>query len=170
MLCWFLGAVLLVSAAPSVSWRCKRPAAQTTIEEEKDHALEIEEKKLQVRRAKSSHTRSHSGNSVRPTTRRRIPGRTDREVGRCDREAMKNYQDKNGLNPTGKIDALTLQKLGLGSDTAGKGAPVPAASSTGSPFSVRCNSPIRVPCLAGPCASATLNCHARISSASVSGS
>jgi peptidoglycan hydrolase-like protein with peptidoglycan-binding domain len=44
-------------------------------------------------------------------------------------EAMKKYQDKNGISPTGKIDALTLEKLGLGSDTAGKGAPVPAASS-----------------------------------------
>ena len=40
-------------------------------------------------------------------------------------EAMKKYQDKNGLNPTGKIDALTLNKLGLGSETAGKGAPSP---------------------------------------------
>ena len=43
-------------------------------------------------------------------------------------EAMKSFQDKNGLTPTGKIDALTLQKLGLGSETAGKGAPVPAVS------------------------------------------
>jgi peptidoglycan hydrolase-like protein with peptidoglycan-binding domain len=48
-------------------------------------------------------------------------------------DAMKKYQDKNGLSPTGKIDALTLQKLGLGSETAGKGAPVPTASSTHSP-------------------------------------
>jgi peptidoglycan hydrolase-like protein with peptidoglycan-binding domain len=37
--------------------------------------------------------------------------------------AMKKYQDKQGLNPTGKIDAQTLNKLGLGSETAGKGAP-----------------------------------------------
>jgi len=44
-------------------------------------------------------------------------------------QAMKKYQDKNGFNPTGKIDAGSLNKLGLGSDTAGKGAPVPAASS-----------------------------------------
>ena len=44
-------------------------------------------------------------------------------------EAMKKYQGDHGLNPTGKIDALTLQKLGLGSETAGKGAPIPSASS-----------------------------------------
>lgn len=42
-------------------------------------------------------------------------------------DAMKKYQDKNGLPSTGKIDALSLQKLGLGSDTAGKGAPFPVA-------------------------------------------
>jgi peptidoglycan hydrolase-like protein with peptidoglycan-binding domain len=45
-------------------------------------------------------------------------------------EAMRKYQDKNGISPTGKIDAISLYKLGLGSDTAGKGAPVPATSGT----------------------------------------
>jgi len=42
-------------------------------------------------------------------------------------EAMKKFQSANGLEPTGKIDALTLQKLGLGSEVAGKGAPMPAS-------------------------------------------
>ena len=41
--------------------------------------------------------------------------------------AMKRFQSANGLEPTGKIDALTLQKLGLGSEVAGKGAPTPPA-------------------------------------------
>jgi peptidoglycan hydrolase-like protein with peptidoglycan-binding domain len=40
--------------------------------------------------------------------------------------AMKHFQQINGLNPSGKLDALSLQKLGLGSDTAGRGAPRPA--------------------------------------------
>jgi peptidoglycan hydrolase-like protein with peptidoglycan-binding domain len=48
-------------------------------------------------------------------------------------DAMKKYQEKNGVNPTGKIDAVSLNKLGLGSDTAGKGAPVPAATSSTAP-------------------------------------
>jgi len=48
-------------------------------------------------------------------------------------DAMKKYQDKIGVSPTGKIDAVSLNKLGLGSDTAGKGAPVPAASSSATP-------------------------------------
>jgi len=46
---------------------------------------------------------------------------------------MRKYQDKIGVTPTGKIDAVSLNKLGLGSDTAGKGAPVPAASSSATP-------------------------------------
>jgi peptidoglycan hydrolase-like protein with peptidoglycan-binding domain len=40
-------------------------------------------------------------------------------------EAMKKYQAKHGLNPNGKLDAPTLQKLGLGSETAGLAAPTP---------------------------------------------
>jgi peptidoglycan hydrolase-like protein with peptidoglycan-binding domain len=37
--------------------------------------------------------------------------------------AMKKYQVVHGLNPTGRLDAPTLQKLGLGSTTAGVAAP-----------------------------------------------
>jgi cytoskeletal protein RodZ len=44
--------------------------------------------------------------------------------------AMTKFQQSNGLTPSGKLDALSLQKLGLGSDTAGKGAPRPATPST----------------------------------------
>jgi peptidoglycan hydrolase-like protein with peptidoglycan-binding domain len=38
-------------------------------------------------------------------------------------EAIKKFQAANGLAPSGKYDAWTLQKLGLGSETAGLGAP-----------------------------------------------
>jgi peptidoglycan hydrolase-like protein with peptidoglycan-binding domain len=34
-------------------------------------------------------------------------------------EAMKKFQGAHGLNPSGKLDARTLEKLGLGSQTAG---------------------------------------------------
>jgi peptidoglycan hydrolase-like protein with peptidoglycan-binding domain len=44
-------------------------------------------------------------------------------------EAMKKFQAKRGLNPTGKLDAPTLQKLGLGSETAGMAAPTPPPNS-----------------------------------------
>ncbi len=40
-------------------------------------------------------------------------------------EAMKKFQAAHRLTPTGKFDALTLQKLGLGSETAGVAPPTP---------------------------------------------
>lgn len=45
-------------------------------------------------------------------------------------EAMKKFQESHGLNPTGKLDAKTLQQLGLGSQTAGVAAPLPPVSSS----------------------------------------
>ena len=45
-------------------------------------------------------------------------------------EAMRKFQSTHGLNPTGKMDALTLQKLGLGSGTAGMGVPTPPPNSS----------------------------------------
>lgn len=44
-------------------------------------------------------------------------------------DAMRTFQSRNHLNPTGKLDAPTLQKLGLGSETAGLAAPTPPPSS-----------------------------------------
>jgi peptidoglycan hydrolase-like protein with peptidoglycan-binding domain len=45
-------------------------------------------------------------------------------------EAMKKFQVSHGLNPTGKMDALTLQKLGFGSETSGMGVPTPPPNSS----------------------------------------
>ena len=45
-------------------------------------------------------------------------------------EATRKFQESHGLNPTGKLDAKTLQQLGLGSQTAGAAPPMP--STTGS--------------------------------------
>jgi len=42
-------------------------------------------------------------------------------------QAMRNFQEDHGLDGTGKIDALSLQKLGLGSEIAGVDAPHPPA-------------------------------------------
>jgi len=38
-------------------------------------------------------------------------------------DAVQRFQSANGLDTTGKLDALTLQKLGLGSDIAGVSSP-----------------------------------------------
>jgi peptidoglycan hydrolase-like protein with peptidoglycan-binding domain len=45
-------------------------------------------------------------------------------------EAMKKFQAGHGLNPSGKLDAATLQKLGLGSQTAGVAAPMPPVATS----------------------------------------
>jgi peptidoglycan hydrolase-like protein with peptidoglycan-binding domain len=45
-------------------------------------------------------------------------------------EAMKKFQAGHGLNPNGRLDAPTLQKLGLGSQTAGVAAPMPPIASS----------------------------------------
>jgi peptidoglycan hydrolase-like protein with peptidoglycan-binding domain len=45
-------------------------------------------------------------------------------------EATRKFQQAHGLNPTGKLDAKTLQQLGLGSHTAGVAPPVPPVSSS----------------------------------------
>ncbi len=45
-------------------------------------------------------------------------------------DAMKKFQESHGLNPSGKLDAKTLQKLGLGSQTAGLAPPMPSVNSS----------------------------------------
>jgi peptidoglycan hydrolase-like protein with peptidoglycan-binding domain len=45
-------------------------------------------------------------------------------------EAMKRFQAAHGLNPSGKLEARTLEKLGLGSQTAGIAEPVAPPNSS----------------------------------------
>lgn len=47
-------------------------------------------------------------------------------------EGMRKFQAAHGLNPTGKLDALTLRQLGLGSSTAGLGAPTVSGKTSAS--------------------------------------
>jgi peptidoglycan hydrolase-like protein with peptidoglycan-binding domain len=56
---------------------------------------------------------------------------TGRPTGNMDAAtlaALRKFQESHGLNPTGKLDALSLQKLGLGSEVAGAAAPLPLSS------------------------------------------
>jgi peptidoglycan hydrolase-like protein with peptidoglycan-binding domain len=48
-------------------------------------------------------------------------------------DSLRRFQGAQGLTPSGKLDALTLEKLGLGADTAGVGAPRPPVAPTPSP-------------------------------------
>jgi peptidoglycan hydrolase-like protein with peptidoglycan-binding domain len=52
-------------------------------------------------------------------------GEPNGKMNEATQDGLRRFQHANGLNPSGKIDALTLQKLGLGSDTAGLAAPRP---------------------------------------------
>lgn len=45
-------------------------------------------------------------------------------------EATRKFQETHGLNPTGKLDAKTLQQLGLGSQTSGVAPPMPPVSAS----------------------------------------
>lgn len=45
-------------------------------------------------------------------------------------EGLRNFQAANGLRATGKLDARSLQKLGLGSGIAGVAAPIPSAAAS----------------------------------------
>lgn len=45
-------------------------------------------------------------------------------------EATRKFQEAHGLNASGKLDAKTLQQLGLGSATAGVAPPMPPTSSS----------------------------------------
>ena len=45
-------------------------------------------------------------------------------------EAVKKFQESHGLTPTGKLDARTLQQLGLGSATAGVAPPLPSTTTS----------------------------------------
>jgi peptidoglycan hydrolase-like protein with peptidoglycan-binding domain len=44
--------------------------------------------------------------------------------------AMRRFQTSRGLNPSGKLDAPSLQRLGLGSEIAGVAAPTPPPGAT----------------------------------------
>jgi peptidoglycan hydrolase-like protein with peptidoglycan-binding domain len=134
-LCYF-GVALLLSATPVVSG-AGGPAAQSS-------AKSSSTKKKRTSSSRSARKPKPKGQKApTPDRIREIQSALQREgalnaepTGKWDDAtiaAMKKYQENQGLNPTGKIDALTLNKLGLGSDTAGKGAPLPTASSVSAP-------------------------------------
>jgi peptidoglycan hydrolase-like protein with peptidoglycan-binding domain len=124
----YAGAVLLMSAAPAVYGATRPAAAQSSASKKKKAAANSRKKsKISTQKAPTPDRIREIQSALKQR------GAYDAEpTGKWDDstvEAMKKYQENQGLNPTGKIDALTLNKLGLGSGTAGKGAPVPTASS-----------------------------------------
>jgi peptidoglycan hydrolase-like protein with peptidoglycan-binding domain len=126
-----LGAAFLLSAAPLMSGAAQPGAAQaSTSTTKKKHTSSKSRRKS---RAKGQAAPTPDRIKEIQTALQREGAYEGQPTGKWDEataDAMRKYQDKNGLNPTGKIDALSLEKLGLGSGTAGKGAPVPAATAS----------------------------------------
>jgi peptidoglycan hydrolase-like protein with peptidoglycan-binding domain len=60
-------------------------------------------------------------------------------------DAMRRFQQTSGLEPTGRLDAPSLIKLGLGPETAGVGAPRPPAGQTSPSASSPPDNPTRPP-------------------------
>ena len=133
-LLFLFGAALLVSAAAVVSRAGKPGAAQTSSTTTKKKKASSKSKKKSKVKGQTVPTPDRIKDIQ--TALQKDGSYVGEPTGKWDAatmDAMKKYQDKNGIGPTGKIDAATLNKLGLGSGTAGKGAPLPTASSSATP-------------------------------------
>jgi len=75
--------------------------------------------------------------------------------------ALQKFQSANGLDASGKLDAPTLQKLGLGSDIAGVGAPKPVV-----PSCCSANPSTSAPAPGAPSSSATNCCSMPVAASS----
>lgn len=140
------GAALLTSVAPVVSAAVRPVAAQPSTSSSKKKKKTVSTKATGKSKGKfKGKVAAKPKGQAAPTTDRikEIQAALQKDgsyngepTGKWDAatsDAMRKYQEKNGVNPTGKIDAASLNKLGLGSETAGKGAPVPAANSYPAP-------------------------------------
>jgi hypothetical protein len=131
----------------------KKPAGSTPVSKS-SHSSPASSKKTPTNTpSKPSGTSAKKGSSKTSNRSRKQPGQkaptTDRVIeiqsalakdgsfhgspsGKWDDDttaAMRKYQSAHGLNPSGKLDAPTLQRLGLGSQTAGVAAPTPPPGS-----------------------------------------
>ena len=128
------GAALLASAAPVVFGAASPASTQTSSTTAKKKKVSAKSKRKPKVKGQAAPTPDRIKEIQ--TALQKDGSYEGEPTGKWDdatTEAMKKYQDKIGVSPTGKIDAVSLNKLGLGSATAGKGAPVPAASSSVAP-------------------------------------
>ncbi len=120
-----------------------RPSAAGPLDKSRPSATRTAKARKVPARKKKQRSRNRRERAQRaPTTERirEIQSALAREgsyaaepTGRWDAatiEAMKKFQVSQGLNPTGRIDALSLQKLGLGSQVAGIASPIPSGQHT----------------------------------------
>lgn len=135
---FIIGAALIVSAATVVSGAFHPAATQSSSSSSASSGTTSTRKKRSTSSKSRRRSRAHAQAAPTPDRIKEIQAALQKDgsyggtpTGKWDAattDAMRKFQDKNGFNPTGKIDAVSLNKLGLGSETAGKGAPVSAAS------------------------------------------
>jgi peptidoglycan hydrolase-like protein with peptidoglycan-binding domain len=131
---FFFGAVLFLGTASIMSTAASPVAAQsssTTTKKKKASSKSRKKGKVKAQAAPTPDRIKEIQTALQKdgTYQGEANGKWDSATA----DAMRRYQDKNGFPATGKIDALSLNKLGLGADTAGKGAPQPVASAAPSP-------------------------------------
>ena len=97
-------------------------------------------KKQPAKKSAKKRTSSRSRSQEAPTTDRireiqealaragKYPSAPTGKWDTATSEAMRSFQEEQGLKLTGKLDALTLQRLGLGSPVAGVAPPRTVAS------------------------------------------
>jgi peptidoglycan hydrolase-like protein with peptidoglycan-binding domain len=124
-------ALLLLGAAPLMVSAAKPATAQSS--KSKKSSKKRTSSRKSSRKAKPAGQKAPAPDRIREIqSALQREGAMDGEpTGKWDDatiDGMKKYQEKQGLNPTGKIDAPTLNKLGLGAETAGKGAPTVTSS------------------------------------------
>ncbi len=128
-----LGAMLLLSAAPLLCLAQKK-ASQGSTHSSRAATAKAGAKKTSARHGKARR-RERGQKAPTPERIREIQAALARESaytgepnGKWDAEsveAMKRFQAAHELAPSGKVDARSLQRLGLGSKTAGAAPPRP---------------------------------------------
>lgn len=94
-----------------------------------------------------------------------LPGNPNGKWDSNTVSAMQKFQSENGLESSGKINALSLQKLGLGSSIAGVSAPKPVQPAPSKP-AASSPAPAATPAPAQSAIAATTNAGAASSLAS----
>ncbi len=141
----WLGVVALLSTAPVFSAARKASPdvsrkRQTATTDTQDSSRPKKKRKHGAKKASSKRGKHRRARGQKAPTAERIEqiqaalaregtyqGEPTGKWNATSTEAMKRFQAAHGLTPSGKLDALSLQKLGLGSDVAGRAAPRPPA-------------------------------------------
>lgn len=150
------GAVLILSAAPVFLSAKKNPSSNSGPGSPESNAgappaatpksPSAQAKHPAKRRSRRHSRRRHRARGQKAPTKERIQeiqaalalagsykGQPNGKWDARSVEAMKRFQEAQGLKPTGKLDALSLQKLGLGSQVVGLAAPRPPAQNGSGP-------------------------------------